>query len=172
MALRSAAAQAATLLRLSGRPAVTQSLWVPLARRSISTTQFASDEVREGLHYAESHEWVKVEGDIGTIGVTDHAQMLLGELVFVELPDTGTSVTGAEKFGSVESVKAVSDIYSPISGEVVEINSTLSDSPETINSSPYDEGWLIKVKLSDKSQLKKLMDNKNYSELLTAEAAH
>lgn len=160
MALRSAAARAATLLRLR---VAQPGLWVPLARRTISATRFASDEVREGIHYAESHEWVKVEGDIGTIGITDHAQKALGDLVFVELPDMGTPVTGKEKFGSVESVKAVSEIYSPISGEVVETNSSLSDAPETVNASPYEDGWLIKVKLTDKSDLNNLMNAEKYS---------
>ncbi|XP_024356663.1 uncharacterized protein [Physcomitrium patens] len=163
MALRSAATQAATLLRLRGRPALTQSIYVPLARR-FSTTQVASDEVRDGLHYAETHEWVKVDGDIGTIGISDHAQKALGDLVFIELPEGGSAVTAKTRFGLVESVKAVSEVYSPVSGEVVETNSSLSETPETVNSSPYDEGWLIKVKLSDKSELENLMNKEKYAE--------
>lgn len=151
------------MLRLRGRPALTQSIYVPLARR-FSTTQVASDEVRDGLHYAETHEWVKVDGDIGTIGISDHAQKALGDLVFIELPEGGSAVTAKTRFGLVESVKAVSEVYSPVSGEVVETNSSLSETPETVNSSPYDEGWLIKVKLSDKSELENLMNKEKYAE--------
>lgn len=164
MALRQAAAQAATLLRLSGRPAATESLWVSLSRRAISTTHFASsEEVRDGLHYAESHEWVKVDGDIGTVGISDHAQQALGDIVFVELPEEGLNVEAQTKVSSVESVKAVSDIYSPVSGTVVEINTVLADSPETINRSPYEDGWFFKVKL-DKGVGDHLMDAAKYKD--------
>ncbi|KAG0556565.1 hypothetical protein KC19_11G063000 [Ceratodon purpureus] len=169
MAFRSAAAQAATLLRLSTRPAA-QSLWVPLARR-ISSTPFASDEVRPGLYYADSHEWVKVEGDIGIVGITDHAQLALGDLVFCELPEEGTKVDAKVKFGQVESVKAVSDVNSPISGEVVEFNSSLSDNPQLLNTDPYEQGWMIKVKLANKSEVESLMSPEKY-EKFQAEDHH
>ncbi|KAJ4958446.1 hypothetical protein NE237_025557 [Protea cynaroides] len=102
--------------------------------------------VLDGLKYATSHEWVKHEGPVATIGITDHAQDHLGEVVFVELPEPGGSVSKGGGFGAVESVKATSDINSPISGEVIEVNSKLSESPGLINSSPYEEGWMIKVK--------------------------
>ncbi|GAB4127982.1 MAG: glycine cleavage system protein GcvH [Fimbriimonadaceae bacterium] len=100
------------------------------------------------LKYTKSHEWVRIEGDIATIGITDHAQSELGDIVFVDLPNEGRQLGVEEVFGSVESVKAVSDIYSPVSGEVVEANGTLGAQSELVNSDPYGQGWLIKVKLS------------------------
>ena len=110
-------------------------------------------EIREGLLYAKSHEWVKEEGDVVTIGLTDYAQSELGDLVFVNLPEEGDSVSVGEAFGDVESVKAVSDVYSPISGVVCEINEELLDAPESINGAPYD-AWFIKVKeVSEKEEL-------------------
>jgi glycine cleavage system H protein len=159
MALRSAAAQAATLLRL--RSSCSQ-LWVPLARR-FSSSQFASSHVEPGLHYAKSHEWVKVDGDVGTVGITAHAQGALGELVYVEIPQVGFKVEANEPFGNVESVKAVSDVNSPVSGEVVEINNDANEDPSLLNSDPYGDGWLIKVKLSDKAELKNLMSSEQYT---------
>ena len=110
-------------------------------------------EIREGLLYAKSHEWVKEEGDVVTIGLTDYAQSELGDLVFVNLPEEGDSVSVGEAFGDVESVKAVSDVYSPVSGVVCEINEELLDAPESINGAPYD-AWFIKVKeVSEKEEL-------------------
>ena len=110
-------------------------------------------EIREGLLYAKSHEWVKEEGDVVTIGLTDYAQSELGDLVFVNLPEEGDSVSVGEAFGDVESVKAVSDVYSPVSGVVCEINEELLDAPESINGAPY-EAWFIKVKeVSEKEEL-------------------
>lgn len=100
------------------------------------------------LKYTKSHEWVRIEGDTATIGITDHAQSELGDIVFVDLPNEGRQLGAEEVFGSVESVKAVSDIYSPVSGEVVEANGTLGAQSELVNSDPYGQGWLIKVKLS------------------------
>ena len=112
-----------------------------------------SPEIREGLLYAKSHEWVKEEGDVVTIGLTDYAQSELGDLVFVNLPEEGDSVSVGEAFGDVESVKAVSDVYSPVSGVVCEINEELLDAPESINGAPYD-AWFIKVKeVSEKEEL-------------------
>lgn len=120
----------------------------------------------EELKYTEEHEWVLIEDDIATIGITDFAQDQLGDVVFVELPELGDNVEAGETFGVVESVKAVSDVYAPVSGEVVEINEDLLDEPETLNNSPYDAGWMVKVKLSDSSTLDELMDVAAYQEFV------
>ena len=117
--------------------------------------------VIEGLYYSESHEYVKVEGNIGYIGITDYAQHALGNVVYVDLPDVDDEVTAGEEFGAVESVKAASDIISPVSGTIVEVNEALDDEPELINKDPW-ENWIIKVELSDKSELDGLMDAKAY----------
>jgi len=119
-------------------------------------------EFPEELKYTEEHEWVMVEDDVVTVGITDFAQDQLGDVVFVELPAVGTMVEAGKPFGVVESVKAVSDVYSPVSGEVVEVNEELPDSPETINTSPYEDGWMIKVKLADTAELGGLMDADAY----------
>jgi len=110
------------------------------------------------LRYTEEHEWVLVEDDIVTVGVTDFAQDQLGDVVFVELPEVGDTLEVGDTFGVVESVKAVSDVYAPVSGKVVEINEALPDEPEALNNSPYEKGWMIKVKLTDSSALADLMD--------------
>lgn len=122
--------------------------------------------VKENYYYTESHEWVKVDGDIATVGITDHAQHELGDIVFVELPEVGDDVDAGESFGSIEAVKAVEDINCPISGEVTEINEALEDAPETINKSAFDDGWIIKVKLSDPAELDSLMKADAYKELI------
>ncbi|GAA0169372.1 hypothetical protein LIER_23877 [Lithospermum erythrorhizon] len=127
--------------------------------------------VLDGLKYASSHEWVKHEGSVATIGITDHAQDHLGEVVFVELPEPGTSVTQGKGFGAVESVKATSDINSPISGEVVEVNSKLTETPGQINTSPYEDGWMIKVKPNNPSELESLMGAKEYTKFCEEEDA-
>jgi glycine cleavage system H protein len=115
------------------------------------------------LKYASSHEWVRNDGDgIYTVGITEHAQELLGDMVFVELPEVGDSVTQGDDCAVAESVKAASDIYSPLSGEVVEINQALADSPEQVNASPYNDGWMFKVKVSDESELDALLDAAGY----------
>ena len=120
-------------------------------------------EVPSELKYTKSHEWVRDENDgTVTIGITDHAQELLGDLVFVELPEPGSEMSAEDAVCVVESVKAASDVYMPVSGEVVETNDTLADTPETINDSPYDDGWLIKVKLSNPDELEDLMDADAY----------
>lgn len=121
-------------------------------------------KVIEGLRYAESHEWVKVDGDIATIGISDYAQHALGDIVYVDMPEVGDEVTAGEDFGAVESVKAASDLYSPVSGEVVEINEALEDAPELINKDAYD-AWIIKVRVSDESELESLMDAEAYGKL-------
>jgi glycine cleavage system H protein len=112
--------------------------------------------------YTKEHEWVDVNGSVATVGITDYAQHALGDVVFVELPKVGAKLEAGKSFGSVESVKAVSDIYSPASGEVVEANATLHDKPETINSDPHGAAWLIKIRLSNPGEIAKLMDAKAY----------
>jgi glycine cleavage system H protein len=103
----------------------------------------------EELQYTRSHEWVRTEGDTATIGITDHAQDELGDVVFVELPEVGATFDAGDSFGTVESVKAVSDLYTPVGGEVVEVNEALNDQPEKINEEPYGEGWIVKLRVSD-----------------------
>ena len=120
-------------------------------------------KVIDGLYYTESHEYVKVEGDYGFIGITDYAQHALGNVVYVDLPEVDDDVEAGEEFGAVESVKAASDLNSPVSGTVVEVNETLDDQPELLNQDAY-ENWIIKVKLSDKSELDGLMDAAAYEE--------
>lgn len=115
-----------------------------------------------GLRFSESDEWVRVEGDTATVGISDYAQHELGEIVYLELPETGASVAPNVAFGVVESVKAVSELLSPIGGEVVAANTPLTDDPSIINNSPYDEGWLIKVRIADAAQLDELMDDESY----------
>ena len=109
--------------------------------------------IPEDLQYTKSHEWVRIEGDTATIGITDHAQDELGDLVFVELPEEGDTFDAGESFGTVESVKAVSDLYAPVGGEVVEVNSALEDAPENINEDPYGEGWIVKLRTTDEADL-------------------
>jgi glycine cleavage system H protein len=117
----------------------------------------------ENFRYTKEHEWVSVNGDIGTVGITFHAQGELGDIVYVDMPAPGAAVTAGESFGSVESVKAVSEIYSPVTGEVLEANDTLKDAPEKLNDDPHGEAWLVKIRLSDKSQLDGLMDAAAYT---------
>ena len=118
------------------------------------------------LKYSKEHEWVKVDGDIVTIGITDFAQSELGDIVCVELPEEGDELTSGDSFGSVESVKTVSELYAPLSGKVVEVNEELEDSPEFVNESSYDKAWMVKVELSDKAQLDELLDADAYSEMI------
>ena len=120
-------------------------------------------KVIEGLYYSESHEYVRVEGNFGFIGITDYAQNALGNVVYVDMPDVDDEVEAGEEFGAVESVKAASDLYSPVSGKVVEVNEALDDQPELINQDAF-ENWIIKVELSDKAELDNLMDAKAYAE--------
>jgi len=123
-------------------------------------------EFPEEMLYTEEHEWVLVEDDVASIGITDFAQDSLGDIVFVELPEVGATVEAGKPFGVVESVKAVSDIYSPVTGEVVEVNDELPDAPETVNTSPYEDAWMIKVKLADVSELDDLMTADDYKEFI------
>ena len=120
-------------------------------------------KVIEGLYYSESHEFVRVEGDLGFVGITDYAQHALGNVVYVDMPDVVDEVVAGEEFGAVESVKAASDLISPVSGMVVEVNEALDDEPELLNKDAF-ENWIIKVQLSDKAELDNLMDAKAYEE--------
>ncbi|KAK2380712.1 NAD-dependent glutamate dehydrogenase [Trifolium repens] len=149
-------------------------LWASRAASYLRISVFhrTFSNVLNNLKYADSHEWVKVDGNSATIGITDHAQDHLGDVVYVELPEVGAAVTQGDGFGAVESVKATSDINSPVSGKVVEINEELSNSPALVNSSPYENGWIIKVELSDSSELNKLMDSEQYSKFCEEEDSH
>ncbi|SMC44284.1 glycine cleavage system H protein [Desulfocicer vacuolatum DSM 3385] len=120
----------------------------------------------ENLKYSKDHEWVGVEGDVATIGINDYAQDQLGEVVFVEVPEVGDTFDAEDEFGTVESVKAVSELYCPIAGEVVAINEDLEDAPELVNESPYEKGWIMKIKVADASELDNLMDKAAYFEML------
>jgi glycine cleavage system H protein len=121
----------------------------------------------EELKYTREHEWARVEGNRATIGITDYAQEALGDIVYVDLPENGTAVTAGERFGEVESTKSVSDIYSPVSGTVVDRNADLDKNPEIINSDPYSRGWLVVVEVSDPAELDGLMDAEAYSKLVS-----
>ena len=120
--------------------------------------------------YTKTHEWAMVEGDVVTLGVTDYAQQELGDITYLELPDAGDSITAGEPFGVVESVKAASDIYSPVTGEVIERNESAVEAPEVINQSPYENAWLVKVKLSDPSQVEALLDPAAYETFAESQA--
>jgi len=122
--------------------------------------------VVKDLYYTESHEWVKVDGDLAYIGITDFAQHELGDIVYIELPEEGDDVAAGESFGTVEAVKAVEEIVSPVSGEVVKANGDLDESPETVNKSAFEEGWFIQVRLSNPDELEKLMNAEEYSKLI------
>jgi glycine cleavage system H protein len=123
--------------------------------------------VPEELQYTKSHEWVRTEGDTATLGITDYAQDELGDIVFVELPEEGTTFDAGDSFGTVESVKAVSDIYTPVGGEVVEVNEALNDNPEKINEDPYGDGWIVKLSVSDEGT--DLLSASDYEKLLEEE---
>src|SRR5699024_6946951 len=120
------------------------------------------------LKYSEDHEWVKIDENTVTIGITDFAQDELGDIVFVELPEEGDDITQGESFGSVESVKTVSELYAPLNGKIVEVNEELEDSPELVNESPYEEAWMVKVELEDTSQLDDLLDADGYKAVIEA----
>jgi glycine cleavage system H protein len=122
--------------------------------------------VPQNLKYTKDHEWVLVEGDVATIGITDFAQGELGDIVYVEIETEGETLSQEEVFGSVEAVKTVSDLFMPVSGEIIEFNSALESAPESVNSDPYGEGWMIKVKMSDSSEINGLMDAAAYADLI------
>ncbi len=123
----------------------------------------------DNFRYTKEHEWVRVDGDTGTVGITDHAQQELGDIVYVDLPKVGTRVEQGKSLGSVESVKAVSDIYSPVSGEVIEANQTLADSPEKLNEDPHGSAWLVKIRLSTPDEASSLLSADDYQEYVGAE---
>jgi len=122
--------------------------------------------IPEKLKYSKEHEWIAIDGDTVTIGITDYAQGELGDVVFVELPGEGDTFEIQDAFGTIEAVKAVSDLYCPVTGEIVEINESLEDAPETVNKDPYGEGWMIKIKAEDSTQLENLLDAAAYREFL------
>jgi len=126
-------------------------------------------EAPPGLKYSKEHEWVAAEETMATIGITDHAQEQLGEIVYIELPSIGEKVSKDDPFGVVESVKAVSDIYAPVSGTVLEVNEDLAESPEAVNEDPYGDGWLIKVRVNDPTDLDDLMNNDEYEQMIARE---
>jgi glycine cleavage system H protein len=123
----------------------------------------------ENFHFTKEHEWVRADGGIGTVGISFHAQKELGDIVYVDLPKPGTAVEAGKTIGSVESVKAVSDIYSPVSGEVTEVNDLLTASPEKLNEDPHGEAWLVKIKLSAPDEIKALMSTADYQKYIGAE---
>jgi glycine cleavage system H protein len=125
--------------------------------------------VPDNLHYSKDHEWVRVENNVAVIGITDHAQEQLGDVVYVELPKPGESFSAHESFGSVESVKAVSEIFTPVSGEITEVNGSLTDEPEKVNKDPYGDGWMIKVKMSAAGEVDSLLTAAEYEDFTKAE---
>ena len=126
-------------------------------------------EFPEELKYTEEHEWVMVEEDLAVVGITDFAQDALGDVVFVELPEVGTAVEAGKAFGVVESVKAVSDVYAPLTGTIEEVNDDLIDAPEIINTSPYEDGWMVKIRMAEASDADELMDAEAYQALIAEE---
>ena len=124
----------------------------------------------EDSRYAKSHEYIHVEGAIGTIGITDYAQKELGDVVFVELPQVGTELEAGDELGSIESVKAVSELFAPVGGEIVEVNERLTDKPELVNTDPYGDGWMVKIKLTTPDEVDELMNAEEYEEYIEKEA--
>ena len=125
--------------------------------------------VPEGLYYSKDHEWLRVEGETGTVGITDHAQNSLGDVVYVELPKPGETFAAHDTFGSVESVKAVSELFLPVAGEVTEVNESLNDEPEKVNNDPYGEGWMLKVKLASRGEVDSLLSAAEYEDFIKAD---
>ena len=126
----------------------------------------------EDNRYAKSHEYVHVEGEVGTVGITDYAQKELGDVVFVELPSVGTQLDAGDELGSIESVKAVSELFAPVSGEVTEVNERLREKPELVNTDPYGDGWMVRLRMTDASEVDELMNAEEYEEYIEAEGGH
>jgi glycine cleavage system H protein len=126
----------------------------------------------EDNRYAKSHEYVHLEGDVATIGITEYAQKELGDVVFVELPQVGSQLDAADELGSIESVKAVSELFSPVSGEVIEVNEALADNPALVNTDPWGDGWMIRIRVSDPTEVDELMTAEEYDEYIEKESAH
>lgn len=124
--------------------------------------------IPENLRYSKDHEWVRVEGDVAAIGITDYAQNALGDVVYIDMPRVGDKLPMHEAFGSVESVKAVSEIFTPVAGEIVEVNDALNDSPEAVNSDPYGEAWMIKIKMDNPGEADAMLSAEEYEEYLSA----
>ena len=124
----------------------------------------------DNYKYTKEHEWLSLDGDVAVIGITEHAQEQLGDIVYVELPEVGDTFATGDEFGSVESVKAVAEVFMPIAGEIVAINEALEDAPETVNKDPHDDGWLLKLKIEDPSELDDLMDHEAYEEFIQEES--
>ncbi len=122
--------------------------------------------VPETLKYTKDHEWTKIDGDVAVVGITDYAQGELGDVVFVELPSVGDKITRGESFGTIEAVKAVADLFAPLSGEVIEINEKLESEPELVNKDPYGDGWMLKIKIENAQELDELLDASAYKELI------
>jgi glycine cleavage system H protein len=122
--------------------------------------------IPEAFSYTSEHEWVAIDGDLATVGITDYAQGELGDIVFIELPQPGSKTVATEPFGTIEAVKAVSDLYAPLTGEVVEVNNALDDQPELINNSPYEEGWILKLRIADSDEVQKLISAEEYQSLI------
>jgi glycine cleavage system H protein len=126
--------------------------------------------IPDDLHYSKDHEWVRVDGGIAVVGITDYAQNSLGDVVYVELPKVGDEFASSEAFGSVESVKAVSEMFSPVSGEIVEVNTTLTDDPEKVNGDPYGDGWMIRVRMSKPGEVDSMLSAAEYEDFTKAES--
>jgi glycine cleavage system H protein len=125
--------------------------------------------VPEGLYYSKDHEWLKVEGDTGTVGITDHAQAALGDVVYVELPKHGETFAAHDTFGSVESVKAVSELFLPVAGEVTEVNESLNEEPEKVNNDPYGDGWMLRVKLANRGEVDSMLSAAEYEDYIKSD---
>ncbi|HEY9166447.1 MAG TPA: glycine cleavage system protein GcvH [Candidatus Kryptonia bacterium] len=123
-------------------------------------------EFPSNLKYTKDHEWIRVEGETGVVGITDYAQGELGDVVYVEVPAVGTKLEQGKQFGTIEAVKTVSDLYAPVSGEIIAVNEGLKDSPEVVNKDPYKGGWMVKVKIANKSELNNLLDPVKYQEMV------
>lgn len=125
-----------------------------------------SNEVRDSLKYTDNHEWLKIDDNKATVGITDHAQSELTDIVFIELPQIGKIVKKGDELCVVESVKSVSEIYAPLSGKIIKVNDKLEDAPEIVNSSPYDDGWLVEIEIEDKTEIDKLLDSDSYKKII------
>jgi len=126
-----------------------------------------SSPIPKELKYTEDHEWVKVDGDTATVGITDHAQSELGDIIFIEFPEINDLIDRMEPFGTIEAVKTVADLFAPLNGKIIEINKELEDSPELVNSDPYGKGWIVKVSVDDLDQLNDLLSSENYEKLIS-----
>ncbi len=124
------------------------------------------------LKYTKEHEWCRIEGDVAVVGITDFAQSELGDVVFIELPEAGTAADAEKEFGTIEAVKAVSELFAPVSGEIVEVNQAVADSPETVNQDCYGDGWMIKIKLSDPTEVEALLDAAAYEKIIGEGGGH